>query len=117
MVKCCDITAGELRESITIQKQVEVPGSMGGQELTWEDRFAARAGIKMMSGREQLQHDKLEVRATHKFTIRFNSTIIESDRIVHVKNGKTEWFDIKSIDNVEYRNKWMLIVADRGGPS
>ena len=112
-IKCCDITAGELRESITVQKEVNVPGGMGGQDLTWEDRFTARAGIKMLSGKEQYQHDKLEVRATHKFTMRYNSTLIESDRIVH--RGVT--YDIKAIDNVEFRNKWLIVTAERGGPS
>ena len=116
MVKCCDITAGELRESITVQEQVLTPGSMGGQDLNWQDKFTARAGIKMMSGAEQLYHDKLEVRATHKFTLRFNSLLIETDRIKHVKNGKTTYYDIKSIDNVEFRNKWLLVTAERGGP-
>lgn len=117
MVKCCDIVAGDLRESITVEEQTLSSGAMGGQDVAWSTRFTARAGIKMMSGFEKLQHDKLEVRATHKITIRFNKTLIETDRIVHVKHGKTTYYDIKSIDNIEFRDKWLIITAERGGPS
>ena len=110
MTKCCDIKAGDLRSYIEVQEQTLVPGGMGGQNLTWTSKFFAYAKIVMNSGSEKNAHDKLETQATHTFSMRYNASLLSTDKFIF--EGVD--YNIRSIDNVEMRNRWMVVSAERG---
>lgn len=110
MAKCCDIKAGDLRHQVLIQQQSLVDDGSGGQALTWPDFYSAWSGIKQLSAGEMYQHERLETQATHKFTMRYDSRLKETMRI----SFRGELYNIKGIDNVEFRDKWLIVIAKRG---
>ena len=110
MAKCCDIKIGELRHQVIIQEQLLTDDGSGGQDITWPTLYSPWAGIKQMSAGELYQHEKLETQATHKFTMRYDSRLKETMRILF----RDELYNIKGIDNLEFRNQWLIVIAKRG---
>jgi len=109
-VKCCDITAGMLREPITIQRKMAASDGMGGQAIQWVSLSTTRAYVKPLSGREALQAMQLQASVTHRIMIRYRSDLTTADRIL--MRGKP--LQIRAIINVEMRNRWLELSCDEG---
>jgi len=112
MVKCCDINAGMLREPISIQRPTKVSDGAGGYTETWAAPSGSptRAGVKASGGSERWASERTEAVATWKFTMRYWSGLLESDRIVM----RSIAYNITHIDNVEFADRWMVVTATRG---
>ena len=110
-MKCCELTAGKLRHKIDFQREADVPDGMGGSNLVWDDLFVqVPAFVKPASGNETLHSMRLEARISHKIFLRHMSGIKPSDRILF--DGRP--MQIRSIINLEERNRWMEISVDEG---
>ena len=109
-MKCCDMYAGKLRNSITIERLITIPDSIGGSNKAWVTNKTLKAFIKPMSGAETLHSQRLEARLTHRVLIRYVSDILNTDRINY--NGRH--FQIRSIINVEERNLWIELSCEEG---
>lgn len=109
-MKCCDITASQLRHKIEIQRLQEVADDLGGFSTQWVTLKTKRAKVVPMSGRELIHADKIDATAVSRFVIRFDADIMESDRIV--LKGKE--YNIRSIINIEEENRFNEIMAERG---
>lgn len=109
-MKCCDLTAGKLRHTITIEREQSTPDGAGGSYLTWTTVATPRAFIKPMSGGERLQAMRLEATVTHRIFIRYRDDLLTSDRINY--NGRL--MQIRALINLEERNRWIEIYADEG---
>jgi SPP1 family predicted phage head-tail adaptor len=109
-VNCCDLTAGSLRETITVQRQVSQSDGMGGQAIQWEELFTTRAQVKPLSGREALQAMQLQASITHRIYIRYRADLTPADRIL--LRGLP--LQIRAILNMEMRNQWLELSCDQG---
>ena len=111
-MKCCDITAGKLREPIEFQRKTRTPDGAGGFTETWAAVAGAptRAMVKGMSGGERWASHRLEATATHKIVVRYFDGLTEVDRAI-IRNRE---YNIRWINNVEFADKFLEITAEVG---
>lgn len=110
MAKCCDITAGMLREPVTFQRQVstDVPG--GGVEVSYVDDFDTRCRFVPLSGNETFYAMRIDAQTRNRLTIRYTANLTES----HVAVVRGQRYNIRYINNVEFRNRWLILDVDGG---
>jgi len=109
-VKCCDIMPGMLRHSVQLQALTNTPDGAGGFTTTWTTYATVRASLENISGTERIFNDRLNAETTVKATIRYNSEVKESDRLVF--DGRE--YQIRYIDNIEFRNRWLKLTLEGG---
>ena len=114
MTKCCDINAGMLRTAITVQRTTRTSDGAGGYTDARSAISGAprRASVKFKSGNERQLAERIDAVAGYKVTMRYFSGLQERDRIV-IK-GRTH--NIRAIDNVEMRDKWLVVHTELGPP-
>jgi SPP1 family predicted phage head-tail adaptor len=112
MMRCCDINSGMLREPVTFQRQTRTTDGAGGQTQTWAaiSGSPSRAYVTAASGSERYLHDRVEATVRLKLVTRYNSGLLESDRVL-IRNKA---HNIRFIKNVEFRNQWLEILVDGG---
>jgi SPP1 family predicted phage head-tail adaptor len=109
-MKCCDITAGMLREPADIQTQETADIGGGATELSYTTRATVRGKMLPLSGNQVLYANRLDARTKNRFMMRYRSDLTESDRLVI--RGRA--YNITYIDNVEFRDKWLVVDLDGG---
>lgn len=98
---------GELRHRITFQKLTTSTNENGFEVEEWLDIKTLWAKVSNLHGREYFEAAAIQMENTLKFTIRYLKDIDTSMRIIF----KERHYDIKSIDNIRYENKYMEIKA------
>ena len=98
---------GELRHRITFQRLTTTINENGFEIEEWKDFTTVWAKASNLHGREYFEAAAIQMENTLKFTIRYLSEIDTSMRIIF----KERHYDIKSIDNIKYENKYMEIKA------
>ena len=96
---------GELRHRIRLQKLETVVNENGFEEEEWIDHKKVWASIKNLHGREYFEAAAVQKENTVKFIIRYLPGIDTSMKILF--KGKN--YDITSIDNIRYENKYIEI--------
>jgi len=109
-LKCCDLTAGQLREPLTIQRKFAVSDGIGGQTISWITLGSTRGDVRPVSGREALQAMQLQASVTHRIYIRYRSDITAADRLTM----RGQPLQIRSVVNIEMRNRWLELSCDSG---
>jgi len=109
-VKCCNIKAGMLREPVEFQSQVITNVGGGASAITYTNRANVRGAFKPMSGSERLYAERLDATTRNRLVIRYRSDLTESDRVII--RGRA--YQIRSIINTEFRNKFLEIDLDGG---
>jgi len=109
-LNCCDLTAGKLREPLTVQRKMTVSDGMGGQVIQWVDLFTTRGDVRPLSGREALQAMQLNATVTHKIYIRYRADLTPADRIVM----RGQPLQIRAALNMEMKNRWLELLCDAG---
>ncbi|MCK4957748.1 MAG: phage head closure protein [Planctomycetes bacterium] len=110
-MRCCDLTSGKLRHSITFERAVDTPDAGGGSGApTWTTIATTRAMIEPVSGRERQWSGRLEADVSHKVFIRYRAGLLPSDRI----NFGGRVMQIRALLNLEETNRWFEIQADEG---
>lgn len=123
-MKCCDITAGMLRTPCQFQRKVKVSDGAGGWSEAWLNLSGAatRCKFKALSGGERFQAQRAEATTRNRILCRFfaglsetdgPSSLSERDRVVI--DGRA--YNIRFINNIEMRNKFLEIDIDGGGAS
>jgi SPP1 family predicted phage head-tail adaptor len=102
-LKCCDLSAGALREPLVFQRRQTQSDGMGGSDLDWATLFSTKADARPLSGREALTGMQREASVSHRIFIRYREDLLPSDRII--MRGKP--MQIIAIINVEMRNRWL----------
>ncbi|NFL36787.1 phage head closure protein [Clostridium botulinum] len=97
----------ELKHKIVIQKYENAVNDNGFEEEAWVDFKTVWAAISNLYGKEYFEAAAVQAEKTVKFTIRFTKDIDESMRIMF--QGKQ--YNITSIDNIKYANKFIEIKA------
>lgn len=109
-MKCCEITAGSLREPLTIQRKLAVSDGMGGQAIQWIDLATVRGDVRPLSGRESVQAMQLQASVTHRIYIRHRFDLTAADRLVM----RGQPLQIRAIINMEMKNRWLELACDQG---
>jgi len=115
-MKCCDYNAGMLREPVTFQRRTRTADGAGSWSETWATISGAptRGMVTQTSGREAVLHGRKEAHASVKIVVRYSSTaILEADRVV----VRSTNYNILSVNNIEFKNQWIEIIAQRGVPA
>ena len=95
----------ELRHKIILQKLTNSTNENGFEDEVWKDYLTVWAAVSNLYGREYFEAAAVQAEKTVKFTVRFIKGINESMRILF--EGKQ--YNITSIDNIKYRNRYMEI--------
>ncbi len=111
-MKCCDMSAGLLREPVTFQRMTRTTDGAGGQTQTWAAirGTPTRAFVRAASGSERYAHDRVEAVIKLKLTTRYSANITEADRVLI--RGRAH--NIKFLNNLEFRDQWLEISVDGG---
>jgi SPP1 family predicted phage head-tail adaptor len=109
-VKCCDLNAGALRETVTIERKQSASDGMGGQVVQWVALATVRGKVAPLSGREALQAMQLQASITHRIYVRYRSDLSAADRLI--LRGKP--LQIRAVLNMEMRNQWLELSCDEG---
>lgn len=97
----------ELRHRITIQKLETTTNENGYEIETWTDFKNLWAAVSNLIGREYFEAAEVQTENTIKFTIRYIDEIDTTMRILF----KGKQYNITSIDNIKYANKFVEIKA------
>ena len=97
----------ELRHRITLQKLETGTNDNGFETETWIDFKNLWASISNLHGREYFEAAAVQAENTVKFTIRYTDDIETTMRILF----KDKHYNIISIDNIKYANKFIEIKA------
>ncbi|KGK87366.1 phage head closure protein [Clostridium sp. HMP27] len=98
---------GELRHRITFQKLTANTNENGFEMEDWQDYKTVWAAITNLHGREYFEAAAVKEENTVKFTIRYVPNIEPTMRILF----KGKQYNINSIDNIKYKNKYIEISA------
>jgi len=98
---------GELRHKITFQKLTTTTNENGFEVEDWEDYKTVWAAVSNLYGKEYFEAAAVQKENTVKFTIRYFKGLDTSMRILF--QGRQ--YNIISIDNIKYKNKYIEIKA------
>jgi len=112
LVKCCDMHAGMLKEPVVFQRRTLTSDGAGGQTETWAAIVGAptRASVKPVGGSERFASDRTEAIVRLRLVVRYTDAIREGDRV----KIRDRVHNIRFLDNVEFRDKWLQIDIDGG---
>jgi SPP1 family predicted phage head-tail adaptor len=109
-MKCCDITAGMLRHSVSLQRVVKTADGAGGFTHTWSTIATLRAFLRVTGANESTGQDRLNMSQRQKATIRYRSDLLPNDRILF--QGKA--YQIRGISDIEFRKKYLELDLESG---
>lgn len=109
-MKCCQLSAGKLRNTIIFETPTLTPDGYSGSSVDWSNFAVIRSMIKPVTGSERWQSQRLETNITHRIFIRYRAGLNTEMRINY--NGRL--MQIEAILNIEERNKWFEIHATEG---
>lgn len=98
---------GELSHRITLQILETITNDNGFEVETWIDFKTVWAAISNLHGREYFAAAAVQAENTVKFTIRYTDEVDTAMRILF----KYKQYNITSIDNIKYANKFIEIKA------
>lgn len=110
--RCCDINAGMLRTPVAFERATRAPDAAGGFTVTWAAISGAptRARVVAMSGSERWASDRVEATARYRVTVRYFAGLLEADTVLI--GGRRH--NIRFVNNIEMRNRWLVIDVDGG---
>lgn len=97
----------ELKHRITFQKNTIQINENGFEIETWSDYKTVWAKVTSLHGREYFAAAAVKAENTVKFIIRYTDGLDTTMRIVF----KNKYYNITSIDNIKYENKYVEIKA------
>jgi SPP1 family predicted phage head-tail adaptor len=112
MAKCCDYNAGMLKEAVLFQRRSLTADGAGGQTVEWSTVVNAptRAHVRPVGGSERYASDRTEAIVRLRLVTRYTAAIREGDRV----KIRDRVHNIKFLDNIEFRDKWLQIDVDGG---
>ena len=106
-MKCCEITAADLRHVVELQRAAEAPDGQGGTVRTWRTyATGVRARVAQISAREAVHLAAIRSPVVARCVIRFRADVTASDVILF--NGHRYAISGEPVD-LEYRHRWLEI--------
>lgn len=107
MAKATAICSRELVHPVTVKRKPDTVDSLGQQTSDYATVATGKAKIETLLGKELEQARILAPQATTRVTMRYNSVIDELCRIYF----GTRIFEVGYINNVEQRNKKLILMC------
>ena len=120
-MKCCDITAGQLRTLITIERQTRTSDGVGGVTTAWAEDPAGGvyAKVETLSGTERWESQRMQPGTFTRAIIRFRGDAngapyyVPTDR-VFIRGLE---YGILAVWDIEMRQRWLQLELMLGKPS
>jgi len=111
---CSKYKASDLRTAVVFQRETQTADGMGGVTSSWAaiSDSPTRGNVKALSGSERYASDRVEATARLRVVVRYFSGLTEKDAIEI--DGRRH--NIRFINNLEFRNQWLVIDVDQGVP-
>jgi len=101
---------GKMRERVTLQQESNTADGYGGQVLAWSDVATVWAKVEPLSGREQIEADKLQGVVNTRITIRYRSDVVPGMRLTW--NSKN--YNIRAVICEEERDRFLQLTCEVG---
>jgi len=103
----------DFRHYVEVQSVTETADGFGGFTTSWANRGYIWCLMEETGGGEGLAADRLETSTSVVFTTRYRSDILVTDRLVVYGIE----YNIRRVDNIDRRNKYLKIHTDSGVPN
>lgn len=109
-MKCSEIKSSNLKSIVRVQSLVKIINDYGIEEISWIDKYNTRGFIKETGSKkaEFLQGQGINILDVKDLIIRY-CDVLESDRVIYKNNQ----YKIIKIDNIEEKDKYLLITLER----
>ena len=112
------IDAGPLRHRVQIQQLREIADSYGQRRQNWDTVATVWASVEFLSGRELVNAQQVNSNVTHGVRMRFIDPLLVKPGLVTTmrlifspRSGVTKILNIQSINNVDFKNREMKVLA------
>lgn len=111
-MKCCNISVGDLRHRVTIQRKENAPDGTGGSITTWVTLAQPWAKLTPKTGTEKIYLNRLNAQNMMSVVIRYNASydFKDTDKLLFKGNQ----YQIRSIINIEERDKYIELLVEKG---
>lgn len=99
-----------MREPFVLQRQESTALGGGATQTAYVNHSTGRCFFKPLSGSERLYAERVDAITSNRAIMRYRADIKESDRLVI--RGRA--YNIRFINNIEFRNRWLEINLDGG---
>jgi len=110
------IRAGSLFNRVSVQARSSARDSFGEQLTTWTEIAQVRAQIETLNVSERFAASALQTDLTHQITVRYHAALWADPKAAAklriVYSGR--YFDIRGIDNVDQRNRVVVLNVAEG---
>ena len=103
-MKCCEITAADLRHTVRVQRVSETPDGQGGTLRTWSDLFTCRAKMAQISAREAVHLAAIRSPVIARCVIRYRADVNAGDVVLF--NGQRYAISGAPVD-LEFAGRWL----------
>ena len=104
------MTAGALRERITIQSEASTPDGGGGFTAGWVDVVTVFASVSPQRGGEALEAMQVRDTQLYDVVIRYRTDITSKQRVI----WGSRIFNIRAVMNKDERDKYLTLVCEEG---
>jgi len=99
--------AGRLRHVVELQENQPTKNSLNETIDNWVTVATLRAAISTLNGREIMAANAVGAQSTHKIEVRYHPSITAEKRVLF----GTRTFDINNVNNVDERNREMILTC------
>lgn len=104
------MTAGKLRERITIQSETSTPDGGGGYTVGWNNVATVFAQVKPQRGKEALEAMQMRDTQLYDVVIRYRADVTPKHRI----SWGSRIFNIRAVMNKDERDRYLTLVCEEG---
>ncbi len=104
------MSAGKLRERITIQSETTTPDGGGGYTASWTNVATVWARVTPTRGNEALEAMQMRDTQLYDITIRYRNDVLPKNRVLW---GSIE-LNIRAVANKDERDRYLTLVCERG---
>lgn len=110
------LSAGRLRDRVTIRRELLQDDGKGGQEGGWADLHARLpAEVVSQNGREAVIANALQGVSYARITIRWRADVLTTDQL-RIDGDPRDW-NIRSAEDPDRRREQLVILADTASAS
>lgn len=104
-------SAGEFRDPVIVETPTDTPNGSGGTDRTWATLMTIYCSVEYKKAWERfVDSARIRTEATWSFTTWYRPGILETMRL----NWKGKIWNIRSVEDIQSRGKFLRIVAEAG---
>lgn len=103
------VSIGDLRHRVTVQRQQKVPDGRGGFVTSWVDVATVWAAVQALRPYERIQAQQTQTGMTHQVVIRYRTGVTADMRIVH--DGRFLYLQGPPVDP-DGRRRWLQLLCE-----